>query len=101
MIISTSKDLSFYKRPFRFEAMWLLHDDCEKVIQKAWENNIVGSPAFVLMRKIKITKEALKLWNKCEFGRLKRRRILLEQTLEYLQGKINSPETAKREQQVR
>jgi hypothetical protein len=37
-----------------------LHDSCKDLIANCWRTNIVGSPMFILTRKLKILKEQLK-----------------------------------------
>jgi len=53
---------------FKFMQMWIYHEDCKRVIQEAWNINIVGCPMFVLNQKLKILKQKLKIWNKIVFG---------------------------------
>ncbi|KAF7826813.1 Endonuclease/exonuclease/phosphatase [Senna tora] len=42
--------IPFRPRPFRFEAMWLLDDTCEKVVKDAWQIN-KGSLAYLFVQK--------------------------------------------------
>lgn len=37
LILDTHKKQSFRKRPQRFEAMWLLHPSCKKLIEDTWK----------------------------------------------------------------
>ena len=48
--------------------MWIHHEDCKRVIQEAWNINIVRCAMFVLSQKLKILKQKLKIWNKTIFG---------------------------------
>jgi hypothetical protein len=48
--------------------MWTLHNTCKDLISNLWNTHIVGSPMFILSRKLKILKEQLKSWNKVVFG---------------------------------
>ena len=50
--------------------MWISHPDCNKVIEQAWSNNVVGCPMYVLSQKLKMLKEKLKVWNKESFGNI-------------------------------
>jgi hypothetical protein len=31
---------------FKFMQMWIQHEDCKRIIQEAWNINIVGRPMF-------------------------------------------------------
>jgi hypothetical protein len=53
---------------FKFMRMWTLNDTCRDLIANCWSTNIVGSPMFILSRKLKLLKEQLKVWNKDVFG---------------------------------
>jgi hypothetical protein len=48
--------------------MWLLHDDCKRVVSDHWKMNVVGCPMFILKTKLKLLKPILKAWNKEVFG---------------------------------
>jgi hypothetical protein len=67
--------------PFRFEAFWTRDPTCGVVIDEAWSALIAGSPSFCLTQKLKITKDAIKYWNKHYFGNIKSK---LENTLSLL-----------------
>lgn len=55
-------------KPFRFEAVWIEVDDCEKVIANSW-NRITGQATMGdVMRKISVCSENLMKWNKQSFG---------------------------------
>lgn len=58
---------------FKFQSMWLTHDDINRVVNKAWSTQSHYQPLHKLMFKLKATKEALKLWNKEVFGLLHNR----------------------------
>ncbi|XVF88168.1 hypothetical protein PTKIN_Ptkin19aG0028600 [Pterospermum kingtungense] len=81
--------------------MWLLHANCESVISRAWQNHFQGSPSFILMRKLKATKEALKHRIRYEFGFLQRRRNKLEHKFQELQSNMSSSSVAETEQETR
>jgi hypothetical protein len=42
--------------PFRFEEFWIKHPECLSVIMAAWDVLVLGSPAFILVKKIKVYK---------------------------------------------
>jgi hypothetical protein len=54
--------------PFRFMKMWLLHDDCKRIVNETWNETVVGTPMFVLSQKLKALKLKLKDWNHNIFG---------------------------------
>lgn len=51
-------------------------------MEGAWQEQVIGSNAFVLTQKLKETKEVLKKWNKEHFG-------LVEETIKKLQEQID------------
>ena len=53
---------------FKFMKMWISHPDCINVVKQCWNNQIIGCPMLILSQKLKMLKEALKLWNKNTFG---------------------------------
>jgi hypothetical protein len=48
--------------------MWLLHEDCKRVITDHWKIDVVGCPMYILKTKLKNLKPILKDWNKNVFG---------------------------------
>ena len=59
---------------FRFEAMWLLHDGFDALVENWWNNfRFHGSPSKIFWLKQKALKEELKKWNKEVFGRVDQR----------------------------
>ncbi|XP_028101541.1 uncharacterized protein LOC114300853 [Camellia sinensis] len=51
-------------RPFRFINAWSLHPQFRKLVKKAWEDSsISGWAGYVIMRKLKDLRLALKKWN--------------------------------------
>ncbi|PNY03176.1 ribonuclease H [Trifolium pratense] len=57
-----------YASQFKFLKMWTLHDSCKDLISNCWGIQIIGSPMFILSKKLKLLKEHLKNWNKEVFG---------------------------------
>ncbi|GAU43510.1 hypothetical protein TSUD_399030 [Trifolium subterraneum] len=51
-----------------FLKMWTLHESCKDIISNCWGTQIVGSPMFILSKKLKHLKDHLKIWNKEVFG---------------------------------
>lgn len=74
-------------KPYRFEHMWLLHQDCIPTIQDAWEKPTDGSSAFVLQQKLISTRKSLCRWSKEIFGRLEEHIRISEMRLESAQNR--------------
>ena len=73
IILDTSPlDLSL-SRPFRFEEFWTYDPSCGSVISKAWVNHFSGSSSFILSKKLKAIKAALKIWNSTHFENIQKR----------------------------
>ena len=68
---------------FKFENMWLKEEGFVERVHQWWNGYcFVGSPSFILTRKLKTLKEDLKKWNKEEFGDLAfRKKCLLFELL--------------------
>jgi hypothetical protein len=69
-------------RPFRFEEFWMYDPSCGSTISSAWSSTLLGSPLFILSKKLKSTKLALKAWNSSYFGNIQRR---IAHTLNHLE----------------
>ena len=53
------------RRPRKFEEKWSIHLECEKIIKRVWDQvNQVGSPMYVVCKKIKQCREELFRWYK-------------------------------------
>jgi exonuclease III len=70
LLLKSNLPVQSLPRPFRFEAFWTRDPTCGIVINEAWSALIVGSPSFCLLQKLKITKAAIKYWNKHYFGNI-------------------------------
>jgi hypothetical protein len=69
--------------------MWIHHEDCRRVIQEAWNVNIVGCPMFILNQKLKLLKQKLKIWNKTVFGNVHNLVEEAEEKLSSIQADID------------
>jgi hypothetical protein len=78
-------------RPFRFEEFWTYDPSCGSTISSAWSSTLLGSPPFILSKKLKSTKLALKAWNSSYFGNIQRR---IAHTLNHLEKVQQSPPTS-------
>ena len=70
LILDTHKRQTFHKRPQRFEAMWLLHLSCKKLIEETWQERISGSAAYILTTKLKRVQQVCNEWNKNDLGNI-------------------------------
>ena len=53
------------RHPRKFEEKWSIHPECEKIIQKVWDQvNPDGSPMYAICEKIKQCREELYRWYK-------------------------------------
>ncbi|MQM22137.1 hypothetical protein Taro_055185 [Colocasia esculenta] len=55
-------------KPFRFYNMWAQHNSFPSIVHQAWSSHFLGTPIFVLCKKLRAVKMALKVWNRDEFG---------------------------------
>ena len=81
MMLSIEEGKPFIRRPYRFEAMWILHPGCKEILRKAWCNAIQRSPSFILANKLKLANYELKVWNKNTSGDHTKRKRALENDL--------------------
>jgi ribonuclease HI len=72
-------------RPFRFEEFWTFDPSCGSTILSAWNNCFRGSPPFILSKKLKSTKSALKHWNYNHFGNIQKRIAYSLSQLDHIQ----------------
>lgn len=65
LILHTEKPIRGQYKHFKFEAMWLIPEDCGRIISNAWNtsNSHQGSSAFRLINKIEVTTRALHQWD--------------------------------------
>jgi len=69
--------------------MWSLHPDCKKVVESCLNKPVVGCPMFVLSKKLKNLKLALKEWKKESFGNVQDNVKIVEEDLNQIQMHIN------------
>ena len=76
------------KSPFRFENMWLKTEGFVDKVQSWWNRHLfVGTPSFVLAKKLKALKEDIVQWNRREFGNVERKKKQLLEELKILDAK--------------
>ena len=70
--------------PFRFENMWLKVESFKDLLRSWWEgDNFNGTESFILVEKLKVVKSKLKEWNIDVFGRVKYRKNLALDQMEF------------------
>jgi hypothetical protein len=78
-----------YKKPprlFRYEAKWNLDEDCHKVIQQTWNENVSsGNSMTDVLQSINRSKASLNGWSRAKFGSTIRTINSLNTRLERLQ----------------
>uniref|UniRef100_A0A2N9HKW7 Reverse transcriptase domain-containing protein n=1 Tax=Fagus sylvatica TaxID=28930 RepID=A0A2N9HKW7_FAGSY len=62
----------FYRKHFKFEAMWLTHPQCQEQVTQAWEGGVEGSTMGHINEKIQACKNKLEVWDKNCFGNVTR-----------------------------
>lgn len=91
LVLYTSKQRKFERRPYWFEAMWTTHPQCEQMVKEAWLTEGRGSQAFNLIRILNVTRDMLRNWNKNEFGKLEERRKSIEHKPEFCKRTLALP----------
>ena len=76
------------KSPFKFENMWLRSEGFVDRVHTWWnQHSFVGTPSFVLAKKLKALKEDIVQWNRQEFGNVGRQKKQLLEELKTLDAK--------------
>lgn len=68
IILSLSKGVKSKPSPFKFFSMWNEHSDYARLVKEVWSKQVIGCPMSIFMKKLKMLKSELKLWNKEVFG---------------------------------
>ncbi|XP_042494281.1 uncharacterized protein LOC122073721 [Macadamia integrifolia] len=84
LLLNFQQEFCYLKRPFRFEACWLLEPTFESVMQIEWFPYVPGSPSFSLHSKLSKLSKCLKSWNKLVVDNIHNRINHLRATLENL-----------------
>nr|POF26901.1 hypothetical protein CFP56_37676 [Quercus suber] len=58
-------------RPFRFEAIWVKDDSCEKVIKDSWDSASLAASVWGFSKKLSLVQDNLKAWNRQSFGHVR------------------------------
>ncbi|KAF7832946.1 putative ribonuclease H-like domain, reverse transcriptase zinc-binding domain-containing protein [Senna tora] len=65
-----AESLQYSRRPFRFEKMWMSHDDCAKIVKDTWSED--GNDRGVV-QSLQAMAERFGVWNKSTFGHVGRK----------------------------
>ena len=76
ILLDTAPSDNSLPRPFRFEEFWTYDTSCGSIISNAWVKSFNGSSSFILSKKLKATKAALKIWNSNHFGNIQKKDCL-------------------------
>ncbi|GLT70753.1 hypothetical protein SLA2020_428130 [Shorea laevis] len=63
-------EICLFSQPFKFEEFWTRDSSSHLVIAEAWRSHFIGSAGFILSKKFKASKAALKNWNVTQFGNI-------------------------------
>lgn len=74
------------KKLFRFESMWLKHEQCEEVVRGAWEMGMHMERENTMEHYLENCRIALTIWNSRVFGHVGK-------NIDHMQGKLQSLET--------
>ena len=66
------KSQRWKRKPFRFEAMWMVDLGCSNTVARAWATHAVGTSMHIATVKLKKCKKKLKRWSRLHFGNVKK-----------------------------
>ena len=72
LINPTGIEIPSYKKPFRFEEMWLSDSRCGEVVDAAWRSCVARDSDSEIIRKIDKCGKDLSWWNYNVFGNVRR-----------------------------
>ena len=71
LINPTGIEIPSYKKPFRFEKMWLSDNSCGKVVEAAWRSCVTRDPHREILGKVDKCGKDLAWWNYNVFGNVR------------------------------
>ncbi|XP_012827280.1 PREDICTED: uncharacterized protein LOC105948608 [Erythranthe guttata] len=80
------------RRPFRFEALWIIREDCEAIIQQQWTGNSELNPVEEVLTKTKECRLALLRWSKTTVKQPQMRIAEIRKKLKVLKSGLISEE---------
>ena len=64
VLLEMRKDQTLSPIPFHFIPLWVSHNDFMKIVAKAWNAPVTGSPFYIWEEKLHRSKRALNKWAK-------------------------------------
>ncbi|XP_022848848.1 uncharacterized protein LOC111371175 [Olea europaea var. sylvestris] len=89
-IVSVDDCVGSGKKPFKFFNIWTMHEDFLDIVQSSWRVNVRGTKQFVLCKKLRKLKVALKELNSKHFGRISTRANEAKSELEAAQIQLEN-----------
>ncbi|KAF7140564.1 hypothetical protein RHSIM_Rhsim06G0091800 [Rhododendron simsii] len=83
--LNLEEPLKIY-RPFRFESMWTVEEDCEGIVKANWGSGGGNCNASTVVQKLDRCKRDLQAWHKGKFSKMKDQIATLKCKIEALQG---------------
>ncbi|XP_077226303.1 uncharacterized protein LOC143859508 [Tasmannia lanceolata] len=90
LVIFLQEELPNGPKPFRFFNVWLEDLSIYETVERAWKEKVSGSPMYRITQKLKLVKEAIKIWNKNIFGRMDVKLPVVRRNLEDLQAQVKA-----------
>ncbi|XP_077237235.1 uncharacterized protein LOC143878904 [Tasmannia lanceolata] len=90
LVIFLQEELPNGPKPFRFFNVWLEDLSIYETVERAWKEKVSGSPMYRITQKLKLVKEAIKIWNKDIFGRVDVKLPVVRRNLEDLQAQVKA-----------
>jgi hypothetical protein len=83
---------NFGPLPFKFNPLWLQHQEVVELVEAHWNTWIFGTPVFIWEQKLSMVKQALKQWAKSFFISPSMEKIQIKHKLEEFQKNIENKE---------
>lgn len=66
-------ELQSYKRGFKFEDKWATDEECQGIINAAWDNDILGSDSMqAVQKRLSSCQQELSRWSWQKFGNVEK-----------------------------
>lgn len=78
-------EVDWGSKPFSFENCWLNHKDFLLMVKHFWSSfEVTSFVGFIIIKKLQMLKENIKVWNRESFGNIEYSRVSLTKELEVL-----------------
>ncbi|OMP07196.1 Endonuclease/exonuclease/phosphatase [Corchorus olitorius] len=67
ILLDTDQRDKVSRKQFRFESIWVEHEECEEVISKGWEEDFLRPHCYQLVQKLNGSRSLLISWSKHTF----------------------------------